>query len=152
MGRHPTPTHLKIIRGNPGKRPLNAKEPRPVGDLKDAPAYFDDELREVWNYAIQHSPAGLLKMIDSGVLETWCCAHVLHRKAVSQVRQFGLLVKPPKSDVPVQSPWLPIVNKQAFIMLRAVDHLGFSPASRSRISMGEGATAFGAWDDVASAI
>ena len=28
-GRKPTPTHLKAITGNPGKRPINHAEPRP---------------------------------------------------------------------------------------------------------------------------
>jgi hypothetical protein len=44
---------------------------------------------------------------------------------------------------------LPIVNKQALIMLRAGQDLGFSPASRTRIAMGDGVEQCGAWDDVA---
>jgi len=150
-GRPPVPTHLKIIRGNPGKRKINNREPRPVGDLKEAPAYFDDELRDVWTYAIENAPQGLLKKVDSSVLETWCCAHILHRRASQQVRQFGVLVKSPKQEVPIQSPYLPIMNKQALIMLRCVDHLGFSPASRSRIAMGDAPlSGAGAWDDIAT--
>jgi P27 family predicted phage terminase small subunit len=151
MGRPPVPTHLKLIRGNPGKRKINKNEPKPVGDLKEPPAHFDDELKAVWNYAIENAPPGLLKRIDSSVLETWCIAHVLHRKAVAEVRRHGLLVKPPKSDVPIQSPYLPVVNKQAFIMLRAVDHLGFSPASRTRIATGDLAPNYGGgWDEIAT--
>jgi len=148
-GRPPKPTHLKILNGNPGGRPLNTREPKPVGDLKEPPAHYDDELREVWHYYIDNCPKGLLKRIDSGVLEVWCEAHVLHRKAVENVRKFGMLVKPKNSDVPVQSPWLPIVNKQAFMMLRAGSEMGFSPASRTRIAMGEAGEKCGAWDDVA---
>ncbi len=149
-GPRPTPTHLKILRGNPGHRKLNLNEPKPHGDLKDAPEHFDPELREVWNYAIENAPAGLLKRIDSSVLETWCAAHVLHRRAVAEVRKFGVLVKAPKTGVPVQSPYLPVANKQALIMLKAIDHLGFSPASRTRIMTGEGTKAFGDWEDIAT--
>jgi P27 family predicted phage terminase small subunit len=151
-GRPPVPTVLKVVRGNPGHRKLNKNEPKPVGDLKEPPAHFDEELREVWNYAIENAPKGLLKKIDSAVLETWVTSHVLHRKAIAQVRLHGMLVKPPKSDIPVQSPWLPIVNKQAFIMLRAVDHLGFSPASRTRIAIGDGVpSTAGGWGEIADA-
>jgi P27 family predicted phage terminase small subunit len=121
------------LRGNPGRRPLNKREPKPVGDLKEPPAHFDEELREVWNTAIENAPKGLLKKLDGSVLEAWCCAHVLHRKAVAQVRSFGLLMKAPNTGLPIQSPYLPVINKQALIMLRAVDHLGFSPAARTRI-------------------
>jgi P27 family predicted phage terminase small subunit len=151
MGRAPIPTALKVIRGCPGgKKRINPREPKPVGDLREPPAHFDEELREVWQYAIDNSPQGLLKKIDSSVLETWCTAHVLHRKAIAQVRQFGMLVKSPKAEVPIQSPYLPIVNKQAFIMLRAVDHLGFSPASRTRIALGDGAGNAGDWGEIAA--
>lgn len=151
MGRPPVPTHLKIIRGNPGKRKLNKNEPKPIGDLKDAPDYFDQEMRDVWDYAIANAPCGLLKKIDSSVLETWCCAHVLHRRAVVELRKFGLLMKAPNAQIPIQSPYLPVVNKQAFIMLRAVDHLGFSPASRTRIAIGDMPSGgLGAWDDIAT--
>jgi P27 family predicted phage terminase small subunit len=150
MPNPPVPTHLKIIRGNPGKRKINKNEPKPVGDLKDAPAHFDEELREVWDYAIENSPPGLLKKVDSAVLETWVTAHVLHRKAVAEVRKFGMLMKAPNTGAPIQSPWLPVVNKQALIMLRAVDHLGFSPASRTRIALGDVPSATGGWDDIAT--
>ena len=34
-GRKPKPTALKVLEGNPGKRPLNKKEPQPE---KKAPA------------------------------------------------------------------------------------------------------------------
>ena len=151
MGRPPVPTALKIIRGNPGKRKINPNEPKPVGDLVEPPAHFDEDLRAVWQYAIENAPPGLLKKIDSSALEIWCEAHVLHRRAVGEVRKFGILVKPPKSDVPVQSPWLPIVNKQAFIMLRAIDHLGFSPASRTRIATGDTSDrSIGGWGEIST--
>jgi len=145
------PTHLKIIRGNPGCRPLNQNEPRPKGDLKEAPDYFDEELKTVWQYAIDNAPPGLLKKLDASVLETWCVAHVLHRRALVELNKFGLLMKAPNSGLPIQSPYLPIVNRQALIMLRSVDHLGFSPASRTRIQLGLPAPGAGTdWEEIAT--
>ena len=35
----------------------------------------------------------------------------------------------------MQSPYLPIVNKQAQIMLKSAAELGFTPVSRSRVSV-----------------
>ena|SRR5580765_193885 len=149
-GRPPVPTQLKIIRGNPGKRKLNTKEPQPAGNLSAPPEHFDPELREIWEYAIKHAPPGLLKMIDSAVLETWCTAHFLHRKAVTEVRKTGLLVKAPNTGLPIQSPYLPVINKQALLMMRAVDHLGFSPASRSRIVTGDLPVGLNDWENIAT--
>lgn len=149
-GNQPMPTALKVIRNVRSKKDTS-REPKPVGDLKDAPTHFDDELREVWNYAIANAPIGLLKKLDSGVLETWCTSLVLHRKAVSEVRKTGLLVKSP-SGHEIQSPYLPIINKQALLMMRSVDQLGFSPASRTRIMIGTGPSkTAGGWDDIESA-
>src|SRR5262245_52000322 len=113
MGRRPKPSHLRILEGNRGKRPLNLNEPRPAGDLSEAPHWFSDEQRQSWDYAIKHAPAGLLKLIDRSILTVWVAAEVIHREAVQKVVEFGLLSKAPMSGMPIQNPYLPIVNKQA---------------------------------------
>jgi hypothetical protein len=40
-GRKPTPTTLKLMAGNPGKRPLNRHEPKPVTSIPHLPSAFD---------------------------------------------------------------------------------------------------------------
>jgi P27 family predicted phage terminase small subunit len=42
-GRRPTPTHLKLVTGNPGKRPLNRQEPTPQRSLPSPPAYLSKD-------------------------------------------------------------------------------------------------------------
>jgi P27 family predicted phage terminase small subunit len=137
------------MRGNPGRRPLNAREPLPVGDLKDAPQHFGDELRAVWAYAIQYAPAGLLKMLDAAVLETWCCALVTYRHAMAELRASGSMTVE-GSRGPMPSPYIAIANKQALLMLRTVEHLGFSPATRTRISIGQPPKAQDDWQTIAT--
>jgi P27 family predicted phage terminase small subunit len=136
-GRKPVPTHLKIVRGNPGKRKLNKNEPLPIGDLVDAPAWMTEMQKQGWNYAIENAPKGLLKKLDRSVLVSWAIAEDLHRRASEMVEKFGILTKAPNSGAPIQSPYLPVVNKQAMIMLKAAELLGFSPASRSRVQIVE---------------
>ncbi len=63
-GRKPVPTYLKVIRGNPGKRPLNENEPVPDGALADPPEWMSESQKAGWNYAIENAPAGLLKKLD----------------------------------------------------------------------------------------
>jgi len=36
-GRRPKPSRIKALTGNPGKRPLNAQEPRPEPALPECP-------------------------------------------------------------------------------------------------------------------
>jgi hypothetical protein len=37
------------MNGNPGKRPLNMNEPKPKGELMDAPEWFSGDFRAGWN-------------------------------------------------------------------------------------------------------
>ena len=134
-GRKPVPTHLKQLRGNPGKRRLNVNEPIPPGELNEPPEWMTESQKEGWNYAIEHAPAGLLKRLDRSALVAWVVAEDLHRNASLMVEKFGMLTKAPHTGLPIQSPYLPIVNKQASIMLKAAELLGFSPSSRSRIQI-----------------
>ena len=36
-GRRPKPTRLKLLTGNPGKRPLNDDEPQPQAAIPECP-------------------------------------------------------------------------------------------------------------------
>jgi phage terminase small subunit len=120
-GRKPKPTVLKDLHGS--TEPRNPDEPIAEGDLQEAglaaaPEHFDDEQRQVWDEALRNAPLGMLKLIDAAVLETWVVAHVLHRKAVRAQAKFGLVIPAPNTRLPIQSPYLPIINRQALIMLR----------------------------------
>ena len=42
-GPPPKPTKLKLLAGNPGKRPLNENEPEPEAVAPSVPAHLDDE-------------------------------------------------------------------------------------------------------------
>jgi P27 family predicted phage terminase small subunit len=134
-GRKPVPTHLKRLHGNPSKRPINQREPIPEGDLHVAPSWLSDTQREGWAYAITNAPHGLLKHLDRSVLAIWVVAEDLHREAAEKISQYGLLTKSPNAGLPLQSPYLAILNKQAQIMLKAAGELGFTPSSRSRVQI-----------------
>lgn len=134
-GAKPKPTHLKLIEGNPGKRKLNRSEPKPKGALKDAPDWLTDEQKAGWDYAIEHAPNGLLKKLDQSALIVWVVAENLHRQATIAVGKFGLITKSPTKGEPMQNPYLPIINRQAQIMIKAAAELGFTPSSRSRVEV-----------------
>jgi phage terminase small subunit len=135
-GRKPTPTMLRVLHGNPTKEPLPKHEPKPVGDLSDPPEYFTDDQKAGWNYALAHSPPGLLKRIDRAMLAAFIAAEDLHRQAMIEQSKGRLLWRPPGSSQPQQSPYLPIINRQALIMIKAASELGFTPVSRPRVYAG----------------
>ena len=122
-----------MLRGNPGKRRLNDKEPKPSSDLTDPPEWMRESQKQGWIYAIENAPDGLLKKLDRSVLVAWVIAEDLHRHASMMIKKFGMLTKAPNTGQPMQSPYLPVVNRQAHIMLKASEQLGFTPAERSGV-------------------
>ena len=132
-GRKPKPTWLKLVSGNPGKRPLNVDEPQPVGDLASPPDWFSPEQRIEWDRALRAAPLGLLRSLDESMLVVWVCAKVAHADAVQKVATFGSVIKSGGQAQP--SPYVGIMNKQATVMMRAAAEMGFSPSSRSRVSV-----------------
>jgi P27 family predicted phage terminase small subunit len=134
-GRKPVPSVLANLHGNPRDRKPKATEPKPAGDLFDAPDWLSEDQKSSWRYALHHAPPGLLKRLDRGALIVWAVAEDLHRQAViAQAKIGGLISKLKGTQTFIQSPYLPIINRQALIMLKAASELGFSPASRPRIS------------------
>lgn len=82
---------------------------------------------------IQNAPPGLLKDVDASVFTVWVVAFDLYQEASNKLAKTGMLIKAPNTGVPMQSPYLAIVNRQAQIMPKAAAEMGFTPASRSRV-------------------
>jgi P27 family predicted phage terminase small subunit len=134
-GRKPKPTWLKIIGGNPGGRPLNPHEPVPKDPLTDAPTDFSDAQKAIWDHAMKAAPPGLLTELDRHMLVNYCVAADLHHQARLKIQQFGPIIKAPQSGVPMQSPYMAVLNKQAQIMQKCMSEMGFTPSSRSRVKV-----------------
>jgi phage terminase small subunit len=47
-GRKPKPTRLKLVAGNPGKRPLKPREPKPEVKVPICPAHLCPAAKAVW--------------------------------------------------------------------------------------------------------
>lgn len=133
-GRRPKPTRLKYLAGNPGKRPLNAYEPRPDPAVPDCPPELGPAAKREWDRLA--GDLGKLKIItnlDRAALAAYCGAYSLWADATEQIQKYGAMIKSP-TGYPVQSPYIAIANRQAEIMLRIASEFGFTPASRSRIA------------------
>lgn len=76
MGRKAHPTALRLIKGNPTRRPLNAAEPSPPPGRPTPPEHLGPEARAEWErisgdlYAI-----GVLTLIDRAALAAYCTAY-----------------------------------------------------------------------------
>lgn len=149
------PTHLKLITGNPGRRPLNKKEPKPEPGIPAVPVHLSDEAKVEWGrVANVLNDIGLLTKIDRAALAAYCQAYADWVEAEEQLRRYGKVVKSPtktttrksKGDevtettggFPMQSPFLPIRNRALEIMHKFAVEFGMTPAARGKISVDNG--------------
>lgn len=73
MGRTPVPTSIKICRGNPGQRPINADEPAPPPIDSTPPRLLDGVALEKWNEMVALLRGmGVLTQADRTTLERYC--------------------------------------------------------------------------------
>jgi P27 family predicted phage terminase small subunit len=123
-----------VLTGNPGKRPLNQREPRPEVSVPECPTELGPVARREWDrLAGELSTLRLLTNLDRAALAAYCGAYALWAEATEAIQKYGTMVKSP-SGFPIQSPYVSIANRQAEIMMRIASEFGFTPASRSRIS------------------
>ena len=47
-GRRPKPSAIKRLEGNPGKRPINMREPKPDKKAPPCPKWLDPEAKKEW--------------------------------------------------------------------------------------------------------
>lgn len=134
-GRKPKPTVLKLIEGNPGKRRINGREPRPPAFVPTCPAHLSPTAKTEWKrMARMLNETGLLTQIDRTVLATYCQAYGRWVEAERRLAETPALLKTPAGYVQV-SPWITIANKQVELMTRLMAELGLSPSSRSRLAV-----------------
>jgi hypothetical protein len=53
----------------------------------------------------------------------------------AQVRALGLLLKAPNTALPIQSPWVAIMNRQTEIARKLAAELALPPAQRNRAAL-----------------
>jgi len=136
-GRKPLPTNLKILRGNPGKRPLPKNEPRPPKDKPSCPAFVTGDARKEWKrIAPLLAAMGLLSKIDRTALAAYCTAYARWLKAEKIVKEKGELYKTASGNV-MTSPMLWVANKAMDQMHKFMAEFGMTPSSRTRITTSE---------------
>jgi P27 family predicted phage terminase small subunit len=139
-GRKPAPSDLKVLRGNPGHRPLNVDEPqlpavnaeifdRPPIELSGDPAASGEwsRLAPMLRTARQVTDA------ERGSLIALCQQWSRYLDANSKAAAAGMVIKSP-SGYPMPNPYLGIANKALNHCTKLWAELGLTPSSRSRVA------------------
>lgn len=137
-GRKAIPTALKIVRGNPGKRPLNDREPQPP---TDSPPYMPDHLDEMaqkeWKRIVPIlEQMRVLTEADYMTLATLCQAFSTMAEAQRQLTRAGILYKT-NSGYIQQSPLIAIVNQNALLVAKLCREFGLTPSARATVKTNE---------------
>ena len=100
-GRKPKPTAVKVLEGNPGKRSLNTKEPKPEKKAPRCPSWLEDEAKKEWKrMAKQLEHLGILTEVDMAAFAGYCQAYARWKEAEEFITQHGTIVKTPSGYWP----------------------------------------------------
>jgi P27 family predicted phage terminase small subunit len=156
-GPRPTPTHLKLLRGNPGKRVVNLREPRPVRppDIPEPPDYLGGYAAEEWRrVAPELYRLGLLAVVDYPTLAIYCASVQTFRTALEALARVAeqdpvfsaLMAKTAKGGV-MQNPLFLCARQSANDLIRFSSEFGMTPQARSRINgLAQGLPGVGKFD------
>ena len=108
-GRRPKPSRLRLIQGNPGKRPINDREPETAGPLGNPPESWTPAQAAIWDELVANVPRGILTRSDRLLVE-------IAARLLGQIRG--------NADV----------NAAVIMQFRAcLSEMGMAPGSRTRL-------------------
>jgi P27 family predicted phage terminase small subunit len=136
-GPPPTPTRLKLIRGNPGKRPISRREPRPATGKPLCPEWLCDEAHAEWQRITDNlEPMGMLHKVDHGLIVAWAVAWAQLRQATEDIAESGYTIINSHDNL-VAHPAVAIRTKAIDQMIKLAGQFGLSPAARTRLETPE---------------
>jgi len=133
-GPAPKPSAVKALEGNPGKRPINKREPHPAGPLV-RPKHLTGMAAREWDRTVEAMPDGVYTPADVPALAVYCEAWVIYRAGLALLDAEGMATG--SQGQPVAHPCLAVIARQAEIILRATDRLGMTPTARTRLTVPE---------------
>ena len=134
-GRKSVPTNLKLLRGNPGKRPLNDAEPTPTkpARLPSPPVELSDAAKAEWKRTGKQLLAvGLLTNLDVPLFASYCEAYARWLEATATLAKTPMLIKGQRGEL-IANPLLRVARDLQASFSRTLLEFGMSPSSRSRI-------------------
>ena len=138
-GRKPTPNQLKVINGNPGKRPINQNEPKPNPLAPEPPDWLDElALREWHRLAPKLERLGLLTETDyiafGNLMQEYSDMIKLRLFIREQGNTYEYTNVKGMTNTTVRPEAMQLEKKIANIKTLCVE-FGLTPSSRSRIQV-----------------
>lgn len=141
QGPSPKPTALRIIEGNPSKRPLNDAEPTPAPNRgKPRPAHtspwMNDEAKKMWRRLVPElEKLQLYTVVDWVAMAMLCETYALYIDQVKEINRQGTTFVTETGYEGIR-PCVSIARKALKDLESLLCEFGLTPASRSRIKVG----------------
>ena len=143
MGRRgppPTPTHLRLLYGNPGKRPLNPNEPKPPRGAPKCPANLSPAAKRVWKRLVpQLDRMGVLTTIDRDALVAYCRIYARWEAAEEFLDKHGEVypLRDENGNIRYmqQFPQVAIARNLLQLLKSYQQEFGLTPSARTRIEL-----------------
>jgi P27 family predicted phage terminase small subunit len=136
-GRKPTPTKLKLLKGNPGGRPVNTQEPKPTPKAPQVPTWLSPEAKQEWKRVVPElDRLGLLTLVDRSSLSAYCESWATFVKAQKDVTKRGVLVTGYRGSK-VKNPSLQIARDAMQAIRGFAAEFGLTPSARTRLTIDE---------------
>jgi len=134
-GRKPIPTKIKILNGNPGKRPLNINEPQPVSKAPECPEELNPLAKKIWERLYPElERLGLLTIVDEIPLAGLCQNYAIWLTTEKFLEEHGRVMKTRSGAIKAR-PEVAISNNALRFVKAFASEFGLTPSSRGRISL-----------------
>ena len=129
-GRKSTPTVIKALRGNPGRRPLNHDEPKPAAGVPDPPEWLSPAAREAWQDVVTlFEPMRVLTEADRMLLELVAVTYTRWRDAEGTIDREGSVFET-STGYMTPHPAVAMATKARLELRQLLAEVGGTPASR----------------------
>lgn len=137
-GRKPIPTSLKVLAGNPGKRPLPTNEPEYDCLEPTTPEELNDPrwatAKAEWERVVPElERAGVLKRVDRAAIVFYCVLYQMAFEAMMGIRDHGTFTRTPAGYL-MLNPHFKVLNNTFDKIKSLWSEFGLTPSSRTRIA------------------
>jgi P27 family predicted phage terminase small subunit len=139
-GPKPTPTSLKIVRGNPGKRRLNSREPQPPADGIEMPLHLGEVAAARWqNLLPVLQSVRVMTNADVEALARYCDTYEWWLATRAKLRKEGdtypILNDAGEIKYIAQRPEVSIAHKLATQLRQLEQDFGLNPSARASLNV-----------------
>jgi P27 family predicted phage terminase small subunit len=142
-GRNRKPTAVKKVQGNPGKRRLNKREPKPKPGMPAMPVGMPVEACAEWQrMAPILEKMGVLTVADGPALAAYCKLHAQVLQAEAAIKKYGIVLATLDGETGVavlrKNPAVTVKSESLRLVKAFLLEFGLTPASRSKLTVTEG--------------